>query len=254
MKKRIIVEITAIACVALCAAVWPRSAEVEDLPAEQVKAAITAEIEARSEEPPKTEITAEEKTETAPPAELARVVLKSTPSSSEPKSGDRTVIDGKPHIWIPGFGWILDEGGGSVGTTVGNPGDELTGNKVGIMGDATVGSKGDINKQVGIMGSGDAPTNSTPVPGTKKYIDGVLHVWVSGFGYVPYSGSNVGTVAEDMYENGNKIGSMGDDECPLSKSASPPAEQPEITGNVIYTVLQPPVTKDSTPPPYKPNR
>jgi len=56
-------------------------------------------------------------------------------------------------VWIPGFGWIEDEGGGNVGiivdgegdinkqvgvmcggTTVGNPGDELTGNKVGIMG------------------------------------------------------------------------------------------------------------------------
>jgi hypothetical protein len=31
-----------------------------------------------------------------------------------------------------------------------------------------------------------------------------------------------------------------------------PAE-PEITGDVIYVELQPPVTKDSTPPAYKPN-
>lgn len=50
---------------------------------------------------------------------------------------------------------------------VGNPGDGLTGNKVGQMGGATVGSDSDINKQVGIMGGG--------------------------------------TVTEDMYENGHKI-------------------------------------------------
>lgn len=74
----------------------------------------------------------------------------------------------------PGFGWIVDEGGGSVGTMVGYTGDKLTGNKVGIMGGATVGSDGNINKQIGIMGGG--------------------------------------TVAEDMYENGHKIGIMGGDE------------------------------------------
>jgi hypothetical protein len=45
----------------------------------------------------------------------------------------RSVIDGKPHVWIPGFGWIVVEGGGSVGTMVGNPGDELTGNKFSLM-------------------------------------------------------------------------------------------------------------------------
>jgi len=53
----------------------------------------------------------------------------SSTSSSEPKSGDKK--DGK--IYVPGFGWIDDNGGGGSGTTVGNPGDELTGNKVGSM-------------------------------------------------------------------------------------------------------------------------
>lgn len=76
---------------------------------------------------------------------------------------------------------------------------------------------------------------------------------MSGFEYVPYSGSNVGTVAEDMYENGNKIGIMGGAECPSSAPTAPPAEQPQITGDVICTELQPPVTKDSTSPAYKPN-
>jgi hypothetical protein len=103
------------------------------------------------------------------------------------------------------------------------------------------------------MGGGDAPTNSNPTPGTKKYIDGVLHVWVPGFGYVPHSGDNIITNPEDMYESGVKIGIMGRDECPTGESSAPPAEQPEPTGDVIYTELQPPVTKDSIPPAYKPN-
>lgn len=238
MKRQIIIGIGIIAFVALCAGVWPQSAGVENLPAEQEKTAVTAEIEARSEkislitlsvdnpapeaevvaenEPPKSEITAEEKTELVSQAEpTSRDVSKSAPVSSEPKSGDRAVIDGKPHIWIPGFGWIVDEGGGSVGTTVGNPDDELTGNKVGIMGGgATVGSKGDINKQVGSMGGG--------------------------------------TIAEDMYENGHKIGIMGGSESVPSNPTLPPIDLPEPTG-VIYIELQPTPTKDSTPPPYKPN-
>lgn len=241
MKKQIIAGIAVIACVALCAAVWPRSAEVENLPAEPVKTAVNAEIEARSEktpdifiskvtpapevesiaesEPLKTEITTEEETEKQAPTPTATQTSQAdsepAPAPTEPKPGDKTVIDGEPHVWIPGFGWILDEGGGSVGTMVGNPGDQLTGNKVGIMGGGTtVDGKGGINKMVGIMGGG--------------------------------------TVAEDMYVNGNKIGIMGGDECPSSEPAAPPAE-PEITGDVIYAPLQPLVTKDSTPPAYKPN-
>lgn len=36
-------------------------------------------------------------------------------------------------------------------------------------------------------------------------------VYVPGFGYVDNSGANEGGTLEDMYENGNKIGSMGGD-------------------------------------------
>lgn len=165
-----------------------------ETPAVEVKA--TAETELVE-----TEIATEEKTEPAP-----RTASKSTPVPSEPKSGDRTIIDGKPCVWIPGFGWFKDEGGGSVRTTVGNPGADLTGNKVGQM--------GGINKQIGIMAGG--------------------------------------TVAEDMYENGHKIGIMGSEESASHETTAPPAEQPVPTGDDIYIELQPPVTKDSTPPPCKP--
>lgn len=239
MKKQIIiVGISVIACVALCATVWQRNAEVGDLPAESVKTVVSTEFEDRSEEKPpiiipvvasasepepvaesepeKNVITAEEKTESMSPAEPAfHTVSKSTSASTEPKPGERTVIDGKPHIWIPGFGWIVDEGGGSGGTTVGNPGDELTGNKVGIVGGGTtVHGKGNINKQVGIMGGG--------------------------------------TVAEDMYENGHKIGIMGSEESASNEKIAH-VEPLEPTGDVMYIELQPPVTKNSTPPPNKPN-
>ena len=112
MKKQITVGISVIAYVALCAAVWPRSAEVGDLPAEPEKAAVSAEIEAWSEERPRillsadthapapetetvaesepsiTEITEEEeKTETVPPTVPASLTAsKSTPASDEPKA------------------------------------------------------------------------------------------------------------------------------------------------------------------------
>lgn len=235
MKKLITAGITIISCVALCAAVWPRSIEVEDLPTESVKSTVTAEIEALSEETQqilfsgvtqapeikdateielsKTNKTAEEKTETARPTETTpHAVSKSASTSTKPKSGDRAVIDGKPHIWIPGFGWIEDKGGGSVGTMVGNPGDELTGNKVGIMGGSTtVDGKGDINKQVGIMGADNTQPSErhNPAPGSKAVVDGKPSIWVPGFVWIEDNGGgNVGTVVEDMYENGNKIGIM----------------------------------------------
>lgn len=220
MKKQIIVGIGIIARVALYAAIWLQSTKVGNLPSESVKTAANAETEARAEEisemlisadtpapetepvaesePPKTEVTAEKQTEAEQQASpTPHAVSKSASVSTEPKPGDRSVIDGKPHVWIPGFGWIVDEGGGSVGTMVGNPGDELTGNKVGIMGG--------------------------------------------------------GTVAEDMYENGHKIGIMGGADSTPSNLSPPPSEQPEPTSDIIYIEFQPPVTKDSTPPTYKPN-
>jgi len=51
-----------------------------------------------------------------------------TASSNKPKAGD--IKDGK--MYDPDFGWVTI-GGTNKQTTVGKPGDELTGNKVGIM-------------------------------------------------------------------------------------------------------------------------
>jgi len=52
------------------------------------------------------------------------------PQQNQPKMGDR---NDKGEIYIEGFGWVKDEGGGGKGTTIGKPGDQLTGNKVGVM-------------------------------------------------------------------------------------------------------------------------
>lgn len=70
------------------------------------------------------------------------------------------------------------------------------------------------------------------------------------------TGNKVGIMGGTVGSNGDinkQVGIMGDDECPSSEPTSTPAEQPEQPGDVIYVPLQPPVTKDSTPPPYKPN-
>lgn len=56
-----------------------------------------------------------------------KTAAKDTTSKTEPKSGEKK--DGK--IYVPGFGWVKDNGGGSQGEVVG--------------------SDGDINKQVGTM-------------------------------------------------------------------------------------------------------
>lgn len=68
-------------------------------------------------EPPKDEDHDEVVTPSSPPAK-----------AGEPQGGDKK--DGK--IFVPGFGWIQDNGGGGIGEVVG--------------------SDGDINKQVGEMG------------------------------------------------------------------------------------------------------
>lgn len=155
--RKIIISIILTACVALCAAVWPRSAEVGGLPAGAVKPAVTAEIETETEKTSPLVISAENyasEPETVTEIELIKQTALATtnipeaspsikpspkqtspsePTTTEPKAGSKTVIDGKPYLWFPGFGWVEDEGGGSIGTTVGNPGDQLTGHKVGIM-------------------------------------------------------------------------------------------------------------------------
>jgi hypothetical protein len=244
MKKNIITGIVIATCVVLCAAVWPRIAK-DMVTVTPEKPAMSADVAAAQEEPmqiifsadtqslgpaetkestaekeqasslPDEAILAHEATgapePVSTPSSAPKTAASSAPHSSDPKPGTIAVIDGNRCMWIPGFGWVKDEGGGSQGTTVGSPGDELTGNKVGQMGDTAAYGKGDINKQVGIMGADNAQPSEkhNPAPGSKAVIDGKPSVWIPGFGWIEDNGGgNVGTVAEDMYENGHKIGIM----------------------------------------------
>ena len=50
--------------------------------------------------------------------------------------------------------------------------------------------------------------SADPAPGERSG-GSKTQVWVPGFGWVEDGGENVCTYAEDLYENGNKIGSMG---------------------------------------------
>lgn len=158
-------------CVPPCYHGVPRS---RGLPAEPVNATVSTEIESQPEEipqillsadtsvpvvksvaenePPKFEIMAEKETSKPAKTQTAQLV-KSTASASEPRNGEVRVVDGERQIYLLGFGWIKDESGESYGTfaadmyengnkigvmcggtMVGNPGDKLTGNKVGING------------------------------------------------------------------------------------------------------------------------
>lgn len=51
--------------------------------------------------------------------------------------------------------------------------------------------------------------SAVPAAGERSAAGGKAQVWVPGFGWVDNGGGNVCTYAEDLYENGNKIGSMG---------------------------------------------
>jgi len=68
------------------------------------------------------------------PPDEALAELEEPPSAPAPPDTlpKHRVVDGQKEIWVPGFGWIPDEGGG--GTE-----------------DKIIGSDGDINKMVGHM-------------------------------------------------------------------------------------------------------
>ena len=51
--------------------------------------------------------------------------------------------------------------------------------------------------------------SANPTPGERSVAGGKAQIWVPGFGWVVDGGGNVCTYAENLYENGNKIGSMG---------------------------------------------
>lgn len=89
-------------------------------------------------------------TPTAPTQTATKPSETATPKTSAPKMGDKRTVDGENQMWIDGFGWIKNEGGGGCGTFVEGMGE--VGNKVGIMGGESAPTK-------------KAPTPYEPAPG-----------------------------------------------------------------------------------------
>ena len=97
----------------------PASEETEEILGESE--ALSVPESAEEEIPPEETIT--------PVAEAEEPSSAPAPPAALPR---QRVVDGQKEIWVPGFGWIPDEGGGGTECTI-------------------IGSDGDINKMVGHM-------------------------------------------------------------------------------------------------------
>lgn len=167
MKKRIIVTAAITACLALCAAVWPQSEMVKEIPKTSETPAVTApqptlpepeevvltattekEIvevheteptqEADSQEPatpaPEMENQAEVEREFSPHAQSEPILLPPTQPEpepmpeSEPEASDSNSED---MVYVEGFGWIESQGPNQVEYA-----EDMyeNGNKIGSMG------------------------------------------------------------------------------------------------------------------------
>ena len=163
MKNRIIIAAIFTACLALCAAVWPRTEKVEKPPTPSETANVTTP---RPTLPEPEELI------------LPTITGKKESEMSETKSAQETTNEELP---VPAPA-IEDE-----------PMAE--------------------QKSAPPMQTEPAPVHPTqsesapePIANDNELAD---MVYVPGFGWIESQGSNQVEYAEDMYENGNKIGIMG---------------------------------------------
>lgn len=99
----------------------------------QVKVPLTnPEKTTKPTEPPKPKVKEPQKVQdpASPPEYEEKETKPNKETAAEPKAGDK---NNKGKVYVPGFGWVEDQGGGTQEITVGKDGDELTGNKVGTM-------------------------------------------------------------------------------------------------------------------------
>ena len=154
MKKRIITVAAFAACLALCAAVWPRNEPAGETPALSTPAAVIAtQPEAPKMPEMKEVITPEEEksdvTQPEPVKEAATALrpspIQATPSSEVQASPEQNATppqetepapaspDSAPDnmVYVPGFGWIESQGPNHVEYA-----EDMyeNGNKIGIMG------------------------------------------------------------------------------------------------------------------------
>ena len=153
MKKRIITAAAFAACLALCAAVWPRNESAGETPTPTTPAAVIATQPEVPEIPEIEEVKSSEEEkarETLPElVEEADIVPKPSPTQTPPAS----------EVPVP-------------------PEQNAT-----------------------------PQQEPEPAPTPDSVSDNM--VYVPGFGWIESQGSNHAEYAEDMYENGNKIGIMG---------------------------------------------
>ena len=164
MKKLNMTTVIA-ACLALCAAVWPQTKAVEEIPtptqmpAVSAPEATVAELKTEVEAMPSAE---KEKTEVPQPESLHESIHEPEPTPIEPSAAPVSQPTAESEV-----AQEVDH----------EPAPEPT-------------PKPD-NEQTVV----DQQSNDT--------------VYVLGFGWIESQGPNQVEYAEDMYENGNKIGSMG---------------------------------------------
>ena len=164
MKKLIMTTVIA-ACLALCAAVWPQTKAVEEIPTTTQTPAVNAPEATVAEL--KTEVGAtpsaeREKTEVPQPEPLHETIHVPEPAPME--------VPTAPAAQPTAESEVAQEADHE-------PTPESTPEPA------------------------SAPTVINPQPGDMVY--------VPGFGWIESQGPNQVEYAEDMYENGNKIGSMG---------------------------------------------
>ena len=154
MKKRVITAASFVACLALCAAVWPQNQPAGETPALPTPATVIATQPEIPEIPEMEEVISpeEEKAEAILPAlvEEADIVPEPSPGQMPPPSEVQT-----PAEW----------------------------------------------GAAPLQEPETAPASPDSAPDNMVY--------VSGFGWIESQGPNHVEYAEDMYENGNKIGIMG---------------------------------------------
>ena len=161
MKKYIIIATVFVACLALCAAVWPQNETVKETPALlQVSAASAPEptiediasdaetmppTEEERAELPQTGLFYEDIPESEPvPEEMPVVAEVQSAPEPEPESApipiptpvsasSQTVTDSQPGdmVYVPGFGWVECQGPGEV---IYDEDIYENGNKIGVMG------------------------------------------------------------------------------------------------------------------------
>ena len=154
MMKRIITVIAFAACLALCAAVWPRNESAGETPTPTTPAAVIATQPEVPEIPEIEEVKSseEEKSEATLPELVEEADIAPEPSPAQTPSASE----------VP----VLPE-------------QDVT-----------------------------APQEPEPAPASPNSAPDNM-VYVPGFGWIESQGPNHAEYAEDMHENGNKIGIMG---------------------------------------------